>query len=343
MKILHIFKRIDHHSGHSGYDQLTRHMSATHYRPGKIFHFLYRRDPRLFRWNRLIDPEWYSFEYFCVETELMARLNLVNGTTFHFLYGENMYRNIGVVPFRRRNRIVATFHQPPDVFPRAIARPACIARADAIVAVGSSQLDFFRSLTGRDNVYLVPHGIDTEFFTPSGQKDWDGPLRCIVVGWWLRDVDAIRKVIATFGEFRARKVEFHIVAFDWCLKHYEGLRNVHLYSGVPDGQLLELYRKAHLLLMPLNDCTANNAVLESMACGLPVFTSEVGSIRDYVDDSCGRMVRLHDADALVDALIQADENRDLLRRMGDAARAKAEQFSWARVAERMLGLYRRIQ
>ena len=48
MKILHIFKRIDHHSNHSGYDQLTRHMSATHYRPGKIFHFLYRRDPNHF-------------------------------------------------------------------------------------------------------------------------------------------------------------------------------------------------------------------------------------------------------------------------------------------------------
>ena len=114
-------------------------------------------------------------------------------------------------------------------------------------------------------------------------------------------------------------------------------------AAFPTSQLLDLYRKSHLLLLPLNDCTANNAVLESMACGLPVFTTEVGSIRDYVDDSCGRLVPLHDADCLVDALIQADEDRDLLRRMGAAARAKAEQFSWPRVAERMLDFYRQIQ
>ena len=343
MKILYIYKRFDHHAGYSGYDQICRHMPSTHYQPGKIFRFLYRRDPQMFRRVRAIDPEWYNFENFCLEMELSVRISLVNRTTFHMLYGENFYRFLGTAPVRRNNRIVVTFHQPPDVFPRAIERPACVSRADAIVVVGSSQLDFFRGLTGRDNVYLVPHGIDTGFFTPPERKDWDGPLRCIVVGWWLRDVDAIKKVIATFGELQARKIEFHIVAFDWCLKHYEGLKNVHLHCSIPDERLREMYRNAHLLLLPLNDCTANNAVLESMACGLPVFTSEVGSIRDYVDDSCGRLVPLHDADALVDALIQADEDRDLLRRMGAAARAKAEQFSWPRVAEQMLGIYRQIQ
>jgi glycosyltransferase involved in cell wall biosynthesis len=159
----------------------------------------------------------------------------------------------------------------------------------------------------------------------------------------LRDVDAIKKIIATFGELCNRRVEFHIVAFDWCLKHYEGMRNVHLYSAIPDDRLLAMYQQAHLLLLPLNDCTANNAVLESMACGLPIFSTEVGSIRDYVDDRCARLAPLHDAEGLVDALIQVDDDRDLLRGMSLAARAKADQFAWPRVAERMMGFYRQIQ
>ena len=34
--------------------------------------------------------------------------------------------------------------------------------------------------------------------------------------------------------------------------------------------------------MPLNDSTANNALLEIMATGLPLVISDVGGVRDYV-------------------------------------------------------------
>jgi glycosyltransferase involved in cell wall biosynthesis len=317
-------------------------MDCTHYRPGKLFHFLYARDPKRFAWVGAIDPEWYSFEYFCTEAELLARIHLVTDTVFHILYGENQFRFLGHTPVRRGNRVVATFHQPPDVLPRAIPRTARIARADAIVVVGSSQLDYFRRLTGRDNVHLVPHGVDTDFFTPGEAGPEREEIHCVSVGWWLRDVETIRRVIATTGQLNRPRIVYHIVTFPWCHEYYRGLPHVHLYSGIPDEELRALYRRCDLLLLPLNDCTANNAVLEASACGLPVFTSAAGSIQDYVTDANAVIVPPKDADCLIDALVAAAGDRPRLRVMGRAARLRAEQFAWPRVAGQMRAAYARI-
>lgn len=344
MKILHIFRRFVHHSSYSGYDQLLKYLPASQYQPGKIFRFLYsKKEERFRKIFKPIDPEWYSFENYCLEMELFTRMNLVNRTIFHMLYGENFFRYLGYVPFRRGNRVVVSFHQPPEVFPRAIQDHGRVASADAIVVVGSNQVDYFRQMTKRDNVYLLPHGIDTSFFTPAAARPVDdGPVRCVSVGWWLRDVDMIKKVIGTLNQIQGRRFEFHIVAFDWCLKFYEGLENVHLYCDIPDERLRDLYRQSDLLLLPLNDCTANNAVLEAMACGLPVFSSEAGSIRDYLGDSNAVLAPQHDADFMVDRLLHYHDHREELRRMGEDSRRRAGQFAWPLMAAQTMDFYRKI-
>jgi len=341
-KILHIFKRIDHHSSHSGYDQLPKYLPCTHYKGGKVFHALYSRNPEKFKFIKSIDPEWYSFEYFCLEMELLVRINFVSNTIFHILYGENQYRNLGRVPLRRSNRVVPSFHQPPDVFYRALRKPKLVSRADAVVVVGSSQVDFFRSLTGRDNVYLVPHGIDTDYFVPSDTRNMDGPLRCISVGWWLRDVDMIRNIISTTNELTKPNVEYHIVTFKWCHEHYKGLDNVYLYSDISDEELRDLYQKSHVLLLPMNDCTANNAILEAMACGLPILTTDVGSIRDYLVEENAVLAPPKCAEPLIDALLHLEKNREEITKMGQASRQQAMKFDWHRVADQMMECYREI-
>ena len=46
-----------------------------------------------------------------------------------------------------------------------------------------------------------------------------------------------------------------------------------------------LYQGADLLLLPLIDATANNTLLEGLACGLPVLASDLTGVRDYAPDS----------------------------------------------------------
>ncbi len=112
------------------------------------------------------------------------------------------------------------------------------------------------------------------------------------------------------------------------------------HSGLSDEQLRDTYRQASLLLLPLVDCTANNALLEGMVCGLPVVSNTVGGVTDYTAQSFADLSPPGDVCGMVDAVLSFDEDRQRLCSCSVQARLFAEDnFSWDLIAEKMVGLY----
>jgi len=99
-----------------------------------------------------------------------------------------------------------------------------------------------------------------------------------------------------------------------------------------DEELRCAYWEADLLLLPLTDATANNAILEAMACGLPVVSTDVGGVAEALGAEAGVLCPPRDPAALaeaVGALAAAPERR---AEMGRAGRSRAETLSWLRIA-----------
>jgi len=82
--------------------------------------------------------------------------------------------------------------------------------------------------------------------------------------------------------------------------------------------------------------------LEAMACGVPVIGSAVGGIRStVVDDVTGFLVPPRNATALARRLAQLMGDPALRAAMGGAGRTRAlGHFTWTRVAQQLLGVYR---
>jgi glycosyltransferase involved in cell wall biosynthesis len=344
MKVNLIYNRIPHHAGRSGYDQLARYLArrvsvetVEGYEPTGLI-------GRTWAWGaRRSGMEWY--EEWSVGLEAAAALRLLRRSpeVFHVLYGENSYRYLGALRLlapRRGHRIVCTYHQPPGIFEQVVRRRAILQRLDGIIAVASSQADYFASLVGKERVFVVPHGVDSDHFRPGERRAPDRP-RCLSVGQWLRDFGMLRAVAERVAT-KDPGVRFTLITSEGNADCFEGLDNAEATWGVPDADLLQAYRDAGMLLLPLTDCTANNALLEGLACGLPIVTTDVGGIRDYVDAACAFVVPPGDVDAMCEAVLRLSADAELRMRMGRESRQRALRFDWVRVADEVAAVYRAV-
>jgi glycosyltransferase involved in cell wall biosynthesis len=108
-------------------------------------------------------------------------------------------------------------------------------------------------------------------------------------------------------------------------------------------ELRALYQNANFLVLPLEESTANNSILEALACGIPVITTQTSGIGDYVDHSCARVCKPGDARDVTLQIGSLFENTVLQSSMSVAAREKAvSQFSWEKVSNEVAGLYRNV-
>ena len=86
------------------------------------------------------------------------------------------------------------------------------------------------------------------------------------------------------------------------------------------------------------------ALLEAMACGLPVVVTRVGAMPDVVDGGAlGLVVPVGDEEALADAIAVLLDDRSRARALGEAGmRRVRERFSAARMVREYEAIYRRL-
>ncbi len=108
-----------------------------------------------------------------------------------------------------------------------------------------------------------------------------------------------------------------------------------------DDDLSLLYSAAAVFAYPSLAEGFGLPVVEAMACGAPVITSNLSSLPEVAGDAAW-LIDPHDTADIreaLDELLASPEHRRRLRALG---RKRAASFSWAETARRTLALYRRL-
>jgi glycosyltransferase involved in cell wall biosynthesis len=82
-------------------------------------------------------------------------------------------------------------------------------------------------------------------------------------------------------------------------------------------------------------------VLEAMACGTPVITSNVSSMPEIIGDA-GVLVTPNDSQALARSLLELINDPMERQRLSIRGLERAAAFTWKRTAEKTIAVYRHI-
>jgi glycosyltransferase involved in cell wall biosynthesis len=122
-----------------------------------------------------------------------------------------------------------------------------------------------------------------------------------------------------------------------------GNRQVFLAGWHPHEELPPALNAADVLVLPSAAEAFGLALVEAMACGLPVIACRThGPAEIVADGRTGWLIPPDDEDALVDALYTAADNQEERRARGRRAQIDSRQYGWAQIAPRFASLYEEL-
>lgn len=266
-------------------------------------------------------------------------------------------------------RIVRTLHS--SVAPRhdPLHRRLHLRYTDALVAVSRNAADLAERTfhLPQGAVFAVPGAVDTDIFQPQAdgarlRRELGIPAGAPVAGivarmragrghrWLLRAIPRVLErvpdawfILIGRGEMK-HWLKRAIGAPEFAGRvRYAGYRKLQMPS--PDKATLpQAYAAMDVsLFLGLGSEGSCRAILEAMACGVPVVGANTGAVPEIVDDGrTGLLVRSRDIDDLAEKLAEILGDRARRAEMGAAGRARVlEHFTQTRRARAVDVVYRR--
>lgn len=270
-------------------------------------------------------------------------------------------------PTLPRTRTVLTIHDlaferyPEDTMPGMLkhlrsAVPRSARRADAVIAVSEATRQDLIELYGlpAGKVVVIPHGVSPRF-SPGPPLDPAGRAR-----YRLPE----RDFILSLGTLQPRKNHLHLVqslphmknpaplviaggagwAYDAVRAEVArlGLEDRVTFAGfAADDDLPGLVRSAAVFAYPALFEGFGMPILEAMACGVPVITSNVSSLPEAAGGAA-LLVDPLDPPAIAAALDRLLEDQSLRRDLVARGLARAAQMTWPRAAALTRAVYDRL-
>jgi glycosyltransferase involved in cell wall biosynthesis len=243
-------------------------------------------------------------------------------------------------------RVVVSFHATGSATGGRLVRPYLhpfLKKADVFLAVAESHKRYLSEVEHlpAERIEVIHNGVDIERYRPARAGDREAlraafgipvedtvatavaslkPIKRIdlllrAAARTLAAVPSLRVVVAGDGRDRAGLE---------ALAAELGMSDRVRFMGVRDD-VESVLRMSDMLVLSSRTEAFPNVVLEAMASGLPVVSTDVGSVREMIDESCGLIVRPEDEDALAEAIGQLAADPEMRRRLGRRGREVVEE------------------
>jgi phosphatidylinositol alpha-mannosyltransferase len=267
-------------------------------------------------------------------TAVLRFSNTANVGTFHAVHGKpgyNFGRPISTIMLKRR-----------------------VHKLDGKTAVSKPAMEFARKHV--PGYYtIIPNGVDLDHFSPNVSpidEFCDGKVNILFVGR-LEKRKGVSYLLEAYKRVRQEIPNSRLIIVGPGTRlrgKYErqvkrsGLKDVVFVGYVSYDELPRYYKTADIFCAPAIGWESFGIILlEAMAMGKPIVASNIDGYASLVTHGVeGLLVPPRDEEMLAQALITLMTSESLRREMGAGGRVKAADYSWERVARRVLNYYVRV-
>lgn len=207
----------------------------------------------------------------------------------------------------------------------------------------------------RDRIHVVRCGVDATVFHPVQRRDETPPLRIVCVASF-EEVKGHRYLIEACRLLRDRGIAFHCDLVGAGPLRRDVLRRIAearlqhcvvLRGGMPRPDVARLVAEAHVAVLASSPTREGKregipvALMEAMACGLPVVATAISGIPELVESGqTGFLVPPQRPDLLADRLVELAQDPSLRTRLGATGRHKVlAEYDIRHNARRLLDLF----
>lgn len=195
----------------------------------------------------------------------------------------------------------------------------------------------------------IHNGVEPRFFKPH-RYDLPSPLKLLYAGTWLdqRGIFYLRDALVRLSP----QLPGLTMTFAGCgcppevIKNFFGpslASTIVVVPTVPFDRMHELYVAHDVFLFPSLMEGLPTVLLEAMASGMPVITSETCGMTDAVEDGFnGLLVPPADASAIEQTVLRLAASPELRQQLGQAAQQSMTHYTWERSALLLEGLFRQV-
>lgn len=247
----------------------------------------------------------------------------------------NIYRRIIVPHAIRKATSIITVSE----YEKAVITDICGVDPDKITVIHNGVHNRFNPLSpgpmldNFKNEYQLPKDFILFLGNTAPKKNTEGVIKAYV-HYCLIEKDPLPIVITDYEAKAVKKILQEAGS-------PELMGNIHLPGYIPSEKMPFLYNCSTIFLYPSLRESFGLPVLESMACGIPVITSDIPAIREVAENAaCFIDPGNHAGIAEVMQILLNDA--EAMHSYKQKGLARASQFSWETSAKKLLEVYSRI-
>ena len=185
-----------------------------------------------------------------------------------------------------------------------------------------------RGLIDPKRITVIPNSIDEEVFKPRNQKECRSEL----------GLPEDKFIVGFVGGFSERKGSKRVLEaakdIPGCCLAFCGkgdnipyAENVIFCRSLPHHEIPAFLNAIDVFVLPTLNEGCCNAVLEAMACGKAIITSDREFNYDILDHTDAILIDPTDISAIRNAIVDLKDNEAKRRQLGEAAHRKAQMFT----------------